>query len=611
MAEPTQSVKNEESPPEQENQLKNAVSPMIEIPTRSHGRLSTITVTFVEFCKIPVQYFQNPETDDIVHSTSLNNPFCPQIHDGGKSEVGGGVQLRPRSGKKLPTQVAYDSEGNIRTDFPFDSRMPLSDLKQLNETTMTAPAIHRKKKLLVDYEEESSQTGGDDSSASYVFGVKVNVSSDGRVTLLDGNQLVTDHDGSGVSGDSHAAGVEGNQVVADHDGSAELFSQNSDGDFVPDTDLSQAQQEQVDADGVSKIDETDLDEQNGDALKVADESTVDDTNEDVCTTVEPTVTSESTLEDTKEDSGDTLKVTGERTLEDSKDDHSGDTSTVTGNSTVEKPKDDHSGDTSTVTGNSTVEKPKDDHSGDTSTVTGESTVEKPKHVEERPYKCKYCDHRFPTLDVLDIHVQSRHHSKGVQYSDYKHTGDTTVDPGDVHDDSEDKHTGDTTVDPGDVDAEKSNKDSDDATLETPKQVGNQTDEGNSHKNNVSGKENSHVSMHSKDTLMVNGRGTGGENQVTITVHSDVKGVVGSITKKFRDYTKGLKNMKVQLTSSPIVTLSRPDTSEEPTKRKLGMTSSVTKDETTGKKIKIYVDEDLILERQMIELMAKTGQEMCK
>ena len=144
---------------------------MIEIPTRSHGRLSTITVTFVEFCKIPVQYFQNPETDDIVHSTSLNNPFCLQIHDGGKSEVGGGVQLCPRSSKKLPTQVAYDLEGNVRTDFPFDSQMPLSDLKQLNETTMTAPAIHRKKKLLVDYEEESSQTGGDDSSASYVFGV--------------------------------------------------------------------------------------------------------------------------------------------------------------------------------------------------------------------------------------------------------------------------------------------------------------------------------------------------------------------------------------------------------------------------------------------------------
>ena len=571
MAEPMQSVKNEESPPEQENQPKNAVSPMIEIPTRSHGRLSTITVTFDEFCKIPVQYSQNPETDDNVHSTSLNDPFCLQIHEGGKSEVGGGVQLHPHSSKKLPTQVGYDSEGNIRTDFSFDSRMPLSDLKQLNETMMSATATHRKKKLLVDYEEESSQTGGDDSSASYIFGIKVNVSTDGHVTLLEGTQLVSDHDGSRVSGDSHAAGVEGNQVFADHDGSAELFSQNSDGDFVPETDLSQAQQEQVDAEGVSKIDETDLDEQNGDTSKVADESTVDDTNDDVCTTVDPTVTGESTLEDTREDSGDTLKVTGKSTLEDSKD----------------------------------------DHSGDTSMVTGESTVEKPKDIEECPYKCKYCNHRFPTLDALDIHTQSRHHSKGVEYSEDKHTGDTTVDPGDVHDDSEDKHTGDTTVDPGDVDAEKSNKDSDDATLEMPKQVGNQTDEGNGHKKNVSGKENSHVSMHSKDTSMVNGGGTGGENKVTITVHSDIKGVVGSIMKKFCDYTKGLKNMKVQLTSSPIVMLSRPNTSEEPTKRKLGMTSSVTKDETTGKKIKIYVDENLILERQMIKLMAKTGQEMCK
>ena len=164
------------------------------------------------------------------------------------------------------------------------------------------------------------------------------------------------------------------------------------------------------------------------------------------------------------------------------------------------------------------------------------------------------------------------------------------------------------VDAGHVDSDKSNRDSDNATLETTKQVGNQTDDETINKKNVSGKENSHVS-----TFMVNvgGGHTGAENKVTITVHSDVKGVVSSITKKFRDYTKGLKNMNVQLNSSPIVMLSRPSTSEEPTKRKLGMTSSVTKEETTGKKIKIYVDEDLILECHMIELMATTGQEMCK
>ena len=171
MAEPSQSVKKDELPPEQENEPKNAttVSPMIDIPT-----LSTITVTFDEFCKIPVQYFETPETDDIVHCASLNDQFCLQIDEGGKGADGGGVQLRTRSVRKLPMQVAYDSEGNVRTDFPFDSWMPLSNLKQLNEMTMTATAVHRKKKLLVDYEEESSQaTVGDDSSASYVFGIKV------------------------------------------------------------------------------------------------------------------------------------------------------------------------------------------------------------------------------------------------------------------------------------------------------------------------------------------------------------------------------------------------------------------------------------------------------
>ena len=235
MAEPSQSVEKDDVdlPPEQENEPKNVttVSPMIEIPTRSHGRLSTIMVTFDEFCKILVQYFETPETDDIVHCASLNDQFCLQIDEGGKGADGGGVQLRTRSSRKLPMQVAYDSEGNVRTNFPFDSQMLLSDLKQLNETTMTAIAVHRKKKLLVDYEqEESSQaTVGDDSSASYVFGVKVDVSGEGHVTLVE----------------------EGDQHITDHDGSAELFSQNSqnsDGCFVLDTDVSDTQQ--VDLDGV-------------------------------------------------------------------------------------------------------------------------------------------------------------------------------------------------------------------------------------------------------------------------------------------------------------------------------------------------------------------------
>ena len=109
--------------------------------------------------------------------------------------------------------------------------------------------------------------------------------------------------------------MEGDQHIADHDGSAELFSQNSDGGFVPDTDVTDAQQ-QVDPDGVSKIDETDFDEQSGDTLKV---------------------TGESTLEDTKDkQSGDTSKVTGESTLEDTKDKQSGDTTVNPGEVDTDK-----------------------------------------------------------------------------------------------------------------------------------------------------------------------------------------------------------------------------------------------------------------------------------
>ena len=152
--------------------------------------------------------------------------------------------------------------------------------------------------------------------------------------------------------------------------------QNSDGCFVPDTDVSDAQQQQVDPDGVSKIDETDFDEQ----------------------------------------SGDTSKVTGESMLEDTKDEQS---------------------------------------------------------------------------------------------------GDTTVNPDEAD---------------ADKDTENLKKDSDDAKQKHPKLVTLKPVE-----NNVLGKKNSDLSMHSRETLMVNGD-TGRENKVTIMVHSDVKGVVGSITKKFREYT---------------------------------------------------------------------------
>ena len=65
-----------------------------------------------------------------------------------------------------------------------------------------------------------------------------------------------------------------------------------------------------------------------------------------------------------------------------------------------------------------------------------------------------------------------------------------------------------------------------------------------------------------------------ERHVTITVHSDVTGLVSDISKKWRSYTKSLKN--VSLKTSPVISMTNlnPTASRSGTKA-YKMTSSVT------------------------------------
>ena len=97
-------------------------------------------------------------------------------------------------------------------------------------------------------------------------------------------------------------------------------------------------------------------------------------------------------------------------------------------------------------------------------------------------------------------------------------------------------------------------------------------------------------------------GGDGEKHVTITVHSDVTGLVANISKKWKEYSKCLKN--VSLTTSPVVSLPYFHSTAPPSKpagtNVYKMTTSVTNNDTSGKKIKIYVDEDLDLESMMIQ-----------
>ena len=106
-------------------------------------------------------------------------------------------------------------------------------------------------------------------------------------------------------------------------------------------------------------------------------------------------------------------------------------------------------------------------------------------------------------------------------------------------------------------------------------------------------------------------GGDGEKHVTIMVHSNVTGLVARISKQWKEYSKCMKNLS--LTTSPVVSLPHLHSTAPPSKPAIGanvynMTTSVTSKDASGKKIKIYVDEDLDIEHKMIEYRMRERKE---
>ena len=106
-------------------------------------------------------------------------------------------------------------------------------------------------------------------------------------------------------------------------------------------------------------------------------------------------------------------------------------------------------------------------------------------------------------------------------------------------------------------------------------------------------------------------GGDGEKHVTIIVHSDVTGLVARISKQWKEYSKCMKNLS--LTTSPVVSLPHLHSTAPPSKPAIGanvynMTTSVTSKDASGKKIKIYVNEDLDIEHKMIEYQMRERKE---
>ena len=93
-------------------------------------------------------------------------------------------------------------------------------------------------------------------------------------------------------------------------------------------------------------------------------------------------------------------------------------------------------------------------------------------------------------------------------------------------------------------------------------------------------------------------GGDGEWHVTIMVHSDITGLISDISKKWKSYTKSLKNVSLKTSLVVSMTNLNPTASHTGTKA-YKMTSLVTSRDSP-KKIKIYMDEDLEVEVGLIQ-----------
>ena len=116
-----------------------------------------------------------------------------------------------------------------------------------------------------------------------------------------------------------------------------------------------------------------------------------------------------------------------------------------------------------------------------------------------------------------------------------------------------------------------------------------------------------------------------ESKVTIVVHSDIVGVVQSITKKFEEYKKHMNPKYKCLVSNPVVTMRNLTSAEVAAKKtkdggspekpkevtKIPITSSECAEDQ--KPVKVYIDEDLLFEEQIItchlQPVATKGKEM--
>ena len=217
------------------------------------------------------------------HSSVFASPVGGSSEDGGITTHMGIKEIAGKSRSiqkkiKLPTQVALDAEGLLRTDFPFDQISARQKLRTLTHHTLFP--VHPKKKKMEDWIAGQKSTesltvtttssSGDLSNVSFVFGqTKYGsyscVDVQGTQDMMDGGSDVTnDAGGADVTNNKNNNNMSSESTL----GLAELFLSTPNA-TVAESSLDDSQVDDAQCSGdsmtIGTVPETSLDELQGDA----------------------------------------------------------------------------------------------------------------------------------------------------------------------------------------------------------------------------------------------------------------------------------------------------------------------------------------------------------
>ena len=558
------------------------------------GEMFKVRLSAAEFCKVPIREIvkvdgtrhhlieiSKPTSIDQKMNLCENTSSSPQISS---STNGDGVVSLRTGSCNLPTQVGVDNAGNVRRDFPFDGKtLTMKEKKVLSSTTLvvtstTKAAASTTKKDAADTSATSTDTSSD---KSHVFG---------------------------VTAAQHLAAKMANMALAKGKFSEDLFSDSDQKLFPTNNSTIGSDYGQNDSDDKVPLagnhGDTDVvDVQFEIRNSLSEDATVCEEKQNTAVDSEYVVNAPGV--------GDALETTCEEDQN----------TTMDSEPTNEEKKEG---------GDNIVSAPDGPNEVNNNTCEGETTGATTTANEESHYAAEDAS-KETTCDAAEEVSEETTLDDVTEVS-----GETTRDDAEdasketTHDDAKEVSEETTLDDVTEVSGETTRDDAKDASKETThdaaEEVSEETtrDDATDEENNERIKSGNNKAYMNARTMVSGGEGsTGSQKTITILVHTNIQGVIEKVSKNFNAYQRKIKRPGVEIKLHPIVTLAplerepkkkivtNSSVTSEPTPTThraqetqtdytCNMMDSVVPDESKAKNVKVYVDENLVLEQFLIK-----------